>query len=414
MEEMLKEEVDLRPYIEAVTRNWMWIVGAAVLAALVAFGISSLIPPTYEATALVAVSEPRQIVQFDPRIQTTSEDLPFKAYPELAASDEILFSLFNEVTQIAPDITSFQNLKGRLSAQSGSDSSLLRLSVQYGDPETAAVIANKWAELFVTKASGVFGSQGKSQLGFFDDQLESATQQLNQLEGELVDFQTTNRTLILENELTALQQTQADQLAKKRQITLLLQDVAALQEQFEITNSSQPASASQLATILLQLRAFGGGGESDDVTEPWQLQINADQLAGISRQEQIDFLSSFHDVLITKGEQIDKHLTELEPKILDVQKEKQEADAEDLRLNRDFKIAEETYIALAHQVQEERITSTEINSGVRLASRSIAPNAPVGPRKILNVAAAAVGAVFIVLLFIILISWWRSGDNVSS
>jgi polysaccharide biosynthesis transport protein len=414
LEEQLAEEVDLRPYIEAVTRNWKWIIGAAILAALVALVISYLIPPTYEATALVAVTEPRQIVQFDPRIQEATQDLPIKAYPELATSDQILVALLNEATLIAPDVTSLQNLKGLVSAETGSDSSLLRLSVQHGEPETASIIANKWAELFVIRASGVFGAQGDSQLGFFEDQLLNATQQLNQLEEELIVFQTSNRSKILENELSALQQTQVDQLAMQRQIALLLQDVEALQEQYAAGNAgNEPTTADQLAAILLQLRAFGGIKDGENAS-PWQLQINIDQLAGIDRQEQIDFLDSLQNTLATQAEQIDGHLTELEPRILEVQEEKQEAMAEESRLNRDLKIAEDTYIALAHQVQEERITSTENNSGVRLASRSIPPNSPISPRKSLNVLAAAMGAVFIVLLIIILHSWWRSGESPSS
>ncbi|NCF68576.1 MAG: lipopolysaccharide biosynthesis protein, partial [Chloroflexi bacterium] len=54
----MEEEIDLRPYVEALLRNWKWIIGAGILAALIALGFSFLMPSTYEATALVAVSEP--------------------------------------------------------------------------------------------------------------------------------------------------------------------------------------------------------------------------------------------------------------------------------------------------------------------------------------------------------------------
>ena len=66
----LEEEIDLRPYIEALIKGWKWIVGAGLIVAIAAFGMSSLLPSTYEATSLVAITETRQNIQFDPRIQT--------------------------------------------------------------------------------------------------------------------------------------------------------------------------------------------------------------------------------------------------------------------------------------------------------------------------------------------------------
>ena len=95
----------------------------------------------------------------------------------------------------------------------------------------ASEITNRWAELFVVRANEVFGSQGDEQLGFFEDQLVGAAQELQQAEQNLIDFQARNRSMILENELLALQQTQADQLAKQRQIALILQDAEGLHEQ---------------------------------------------------------------------------------------------------------------------------------------------------------------------------------------
>ena len=52
----MEEEIDLRPYIEALISKWYWIVGAAVVAGVVAFIVTSMLPPSYEATALVAVT----------------------------------------------------------------------------------------------------------------------------------------------------------------------------------------------------------------------------------------------------------------------------------------------------------------------------------------------------------------------
>ena len=70
----MEEEIELRPYIELLVKRWYLIVGAALVAAIVAFVVSSMQPAEYEATALVAITEPQLRVQFEPRIEELSED----------------------------------------------------------------------------------------------------------------------------------------------------------------------------------------------------------------------------------------------------------------------------------------------------------------------------------------------------
>lgn len=406
----MEEEIDLRPYIEAVTRNWMWIVGTMILAAIIAWGATFLMSPKYKATALVAVSGPPQVVQFDPRIKTSQDNQPKKAYPELATSDELLGVLLGEVASIDPEITNISSLRGILLAEAGSDPSLINLSASSEDPQVATNIVNIWAEIFVGKANQVFGTQGDEQLGFFENQLNVAAQDLQQAEQNLIGFQAHNRSMILFNELTALQQTQADQLAKKRQIVLLLQDAESLHEQ--LTSASDvdtDPTAGQLAAVLLQLRTFGGVPDAE-MTTPWQLQVNVDQISGVDKQERITFLSGLQDTLAVQSKQINEHLAELEPQILTLQQDKQEAMAEESLLLRNVTVAEEAYTALARKVEEEKITSQNTSSGVRLASRSAVPNAPVGAPKLLLVIFAGLIGIIFGTIFILLVTWWRKQD----
>lgn len=403
----MDEELDLQPYVAAILRNWMWIIGAMILAGLLALGATYLISATYRATALVAVTEPRQVVQFDPRIRTTEDNQPIRAYPELAASDELLSTLLEEVKPIAPHIRSLSALRGLVSAEPGSDPSLVKLSAETEDPELSSEIANKWAVIFVDKANEVFGTQGTGQLEFFEDQLVGISQDLQQAEQDLIVFQARNRLSILDNRLVALQQAQADQLTKQRQIIVLLQDLESLQEQLTSNRGGGGDSvADQLAAILLQLRAFSGIS-SPETTNSWHLQIDIAQLAAADRQDQIDFLAELQNTLSTQMQQIDSYLEELEPEILAVQQDKQEVSAEESRLNRNLNVVEETYTALARKVEEDKITSQNTNSGVRLASRSAVPESPSGPRKLIVVAGAAFVGASLVTVVIVLLTWWR-------
>ena len=55
----MEDEIDLRAYIEVLLRHWKWIIALAVLAAIAAFVVNSLLPFTYEADSVVIVTEPR-------------------------------------------------------------------------------------------------------------------------------------------------------------------------------------------------------------------------------------------------------------------------------------------------------------------------------------------------------------------
>ena len=97
----MEEEIDLRQYVEVLIRSWGWIAGLALVAAAAALGVSFLIPPTYEATALVAVTEPRYVMRFDPRFETVNSVQPaYQAYPELAASDDLLQDLLASLSPV--------------------------------------------------------------------------------------------------------------------------------------------------------------------------------------------------------------------------------------------------------------------------------------------------------------------------
>ena len=405
MSEYSDQEIDLRPYIEAVFAKWYWIVGAGVAFAVLGLIVSFMMAPTYEATALVAISKPRQRVQFDPRIQTVADDeQPVNAYPELALSDELLMQVIKQLS--GDNGYSLAELRGKFDAVPGGDPSILRLTVSDVDPTTAAELANVWAELFVTWASQIYGDQGDDQLLFFESQLAEAEAELEAAEEALIDFQARNRSGILDNKLLALQQTQADYLAKQRQTDLILQDIESLLGQEGSIHSDQ-ASIDQLASLVLQIRALGGVPGSIETTMPWQIQLNVDGQSDLSAEEQRAIISNLHDMLFAQSKQIEERLEELEPQLLSVQQQKQEANAEENRLGRDYELSDETYTALARTVDEKRITSQDTTSGVKLASRTAVPENPAGPRRILIAAGASLLGIALATGGIVLITWWR-------
>ena len=165
----MEEEIDLRPYIEAIIERWYWIVGVAFLAAIVAFIITSLTPSTYKATTLVAVIAPCDVVQFDARIRETTTTQPLRAFPQLVLSDQVLQSLLEQ--QPIAGVDTVQELRDSLSAVAGDDTSIIQLAATSQNPEEAAALVNAWAAVFVSWANEVYTGQSSQQVSFFEEQL---------------------------------------------------------------------------------------------------------------------------------------------------------------------------------------------------------------------------------------------------
>ncbi len=406
----MEEEIDLRQYIQVIVRRWKWIVGATLIAAVAALGVSLLIPPTYEATALVAITKPRYILQFDSRFETESNIQPtYKAYPELALSDNVLQALAAKLDQSGAGLQSLANLRGRVEAKAGADPSLVQLMVSSQDKKEAAQIANMWAEVFVSQANELYGAHNAEQTIAFQSQLEQAQADLAASEQALIDFQASNEAAIIKNQLDSSLKSQADYLTMQQGITNTIQDIQGLRRQLAEQPAGRPSDiGDQLTVLFLQIKAFNA-----QVSVPLQLQIvSTETLAAKNTSEQIAFLNELGNTLKAKSIEINLKLAAIEPQILELQRQLQQAKTEEERLTRARNLAQETYIALARKVAEDRIAAQNTTDEVKVASQAATPEEPVSPRKLLNTAIAGMLGLLVSLVGAIVAEWWYSPATV--
>jgi uncharacterized protein involved in exopolysaccharide biosynthesis len=378
-----------------------------VAAAVVALVVSFLLPPTYEATALVIVRQPQYMMQFDPRFETLTQQPAYKAYPDLARGDEVLEALFARLNPRPAEIETLRDLQERVEAKAGTDPSVVRLTVRARDPQEAARIANLWAELFVAHANRVYGASDE-ELQQLEGQLAQAQAELEAAEQALIEFQARNQASILDARLDSLKSDQAHYLADQRAITYILQDIQALREQLARQPDERPASlADDLTTLFLQIKAFNA-----QASAPIQLQVNsAESLSNKSIGETMALLDDMAGALEAKSAEIGQRLEELQPQILSLQRQLQEIYTESDRLTRQRDLAKETYTALARKVEETRIAVQGAQSTARLGSRAAVPEKPASPRKLLNTAVAGALGLMLSVFGAFGVEWWRSGTE---
>lgn len=404
VEAKLYEEINLRPYLQVLLGRWKWIGGIGILTAVLTFLIAAFIPPTYEASALVVITAARQLVQFDPRFEAIGENQPLRAYPELAVSDTVLTLLQDQLPDKSESEKSLTNLRKMLVASAGDDLSVVRLSVEHQDADRASEIANLWANLFVKIANEIYGDQNETQVEFFKEQLTDADANLAIAEKALIEFEARNNLSTISNELNNLLQAQNDYLKKQRVITFIIKDTESLRSYLLASATAEITLTDQLTSLLLQTAAFNSTS-----TTTVQLQINsAEAFSQLTKQEQIALLEAQLEVFHDQQADIDISLQELEPQILDLQRQFQEIDTERSQLSRDKSLAEETVTALSRKVEEVQITSQDTSSGVQLASQAMVPEMPVAPRRVLLTIAAGVLGFCLAIVYSLLTHWWFS------
>jgi uncharacterized protein involved in exopolysaccharide biosynthesis len=399
----VEEEIDLRPYIEALLNKWKWIVSAVIVAALGTFIAMSLIPETYSATAVVAVIGTGDIVQLDEGI-IAAEEKPLTALPELALSNEMLAQV---IAKLPDNQISMPEFEKSLNAEAGGDKSLIWLTASSQTPEIAAQTVNIWAEIYIEWANRLYAGQGNERLAFFETQLSSTAQYLADAESAIETYQAINQSQIISHTLVIYQDNYNTLLYQQERTLQLLENAKALQIQLLNSTLAGNSYTDQLTYLQLQLQTF-----NNDSALPIIIDINTqDVLTTVDRDDQLAILDGLIRTLETKSVTIYNRIEEMEPEILQLQQERQIAQTEYSKLMRNVAIAEQAYISLAFQVEEERITSQNSNSGFRLASRASIPSEPDSRGRLIGIIiASTVGGLFAIFA-IFVIEWWQNQKN---
>ncbi len=406
----MEEEIDLRAYINVVIRHWYWIAGLALVAAILAFVLSSLLPPTYEASALVAVTVPRYQFQFDERV----ENIPFDptqfstGYPTIATSDDLLLSAANTVDPpLPPEKQRLHELRKILTAETAGDPSLIRLTARSRDPQGAARLATVWSKQLVDYLNNVYG--GNSDLSLFQAQVAEAKTALEEADQTLTAFRREyglgfsnvgddgERTMTLDLGIARRLQAKTDLLTQYEtradQIAQLLEEAQMAAVQADDTTS--PAILAGLLGDMLQL------GLVDGETNPL-VQID---LAGLDAEAG---LAAFITALEAKQNSTEDAITRLTAEVETLQSELADRQRELDQLLRDRQVAQDTYFTLSNKLQETRIEAQdETGSVAQLLSYAAVPDKPVTPRRLLNTVVAGVLGFMVGVFGAFLVEYWR-------
>jgi len=406
----MADETDLRTYIEVLARNWMWITGLTVGAAVVAFVVASFLTRQYTTSALILVTDPRYEMSFDSRVDTEDRRPAYQVFPVLATSHAVLQAVvdaYAPTAQAGIEEWDVWTLSEMVESGLEADGSLVELTVTSRSPQDAAAIANQWAELLVRHANKIY-AESEENVSFFEQQLQQAEDALQQAEAALVEFEASNQSSAVRAQLDSYRHVQLEGLASQRAIEFTIQDVEGLRTQLAGQPRDLPVSlADDLTALLLQIKAFNA-----DTSTPIELQVEAGgEILDKTLSEQIDFLDELVMTLQARSAEIEARIAETQPKILDLQKENEQINVESRRLVRVRDLASETTLAVSRKLDEARIAAQEEGGISQIGSQASVPEKHSSPRRSLIAVIAAVLGLAVGVFLVFFVEYWRQSSE---
>ncbi|MHB0989112.1 MAG: Wzz/FepE/Etk N-terminal domain-containing protein [Bellilinea sp.] len=409
-------EIDLRKLISVLLLKRFWITGFSFLVGLTVFLYFFLQPKMFEATAVITLTEPRSLLNFDSHYETVkTSPLSNKVAMDIAESQELAVYVFDAWSdpQKKPDQW-YDFAKNNLIVNAGSDPKVVTLTVRLTSGEEAARLANLWAQRVVDRINVLYAGQDQDQLAFFESQVQDASTNLEKAQNALLEFEGRNAEKALSAELDALLQQQKDYLLRDQLIASLKRDAnALLQEVDGLPGTASLPGELQIRLLTLQLNQYLDLSQSGGAS-PFQYQlplVNDSQPVNVA-----DFRSSIQGWLTSLDEQsaeINDLLKAYPQNLSSLQQQIEMLIEEKDQLTLELGIASDTYSILNRKYQETSISSKDSNNvgSAKIAAQAFSyTSSGSGKAKVYSLI-GFVGAAVLAATFVLFQDWWRRSDN---
>ena len=256
------DEIDLKPYINAIRKKWWLIALVTVLTASAALVYGLLQVRNYEANANILLTRTRTSLELANQFPTISEPIDSRSRMEamlaIAGSDALLVHVMEDIHELYPDNGILrEELDRAVDITSSGDT--IKITATNPDPIYAAAIANAWAENAVSSINYAYSGEqlpAEIQLNLAPAKVEyEAAQQV------LEDFLVENQVDILQKQivetsalLDELVQDRTWKIAynvqRKRNMEQIIDRANALKQQLATGNTTLAAGLGEALAVL--------------------------------------------------------------------------------------------------------------------------------------------------------------------
>ncbi len=423
----MEEELDLRELLGIILKHKVLIIALFVCAIVGAFIASKLMTPIYQAGTTILVESGSGLE--NPFAQMLGTDKPqLGDYAEILKSRSLLFAVANKLNLVQDENSpEMADLRKAVSIQAVTGSNLIKITTESPDPKLARDLANSLAEEFIKQNESLNRTQARGAREFIAGQLEIVSAELAAAEEALKNYKQEHQVFAPQEEvksildqLTRLETLRAEAIVGQQEVATRL---AEINKQLAGVDNRIIASTTITNNPLIQeLKAkltaleveLSGAREKYTDKHPTVLSLIAqtEEVKARMKQEaervvstETEMLNPVYQELYKQAGQLVVEALALEVRLdtvakLITEQEQQfiqlpEKELQLANLLRNAKVSEQIYIMLRQKYEEVRITEAMESANVRVIDAALEPLQPVRPRKLLNMAIAAVLGLFV-------------------
>lgn len=391
------EEIELRELIEILIRGKKTIAIITLVAILIATVFSFVIlKPTYEAKMVLMTSNLGSNANnrnLDPSnvedmldIMSQFPNLNLETYREQIKSPEVLSKTIEDLN--LQDKYTITGLGNRIQLETIKDTQMITIKMEDSDPEEAAAIVNKLGENFIAFVTDKAKENATKTFAYVESQMDVEKEKYEESLLELKELLSQPRgAQELELELTS----------SFEQITLYkssLNDLEIKRDALEKAIGESNSYSSNRGSMIVKPNI----GENFNISFDDTNKVLA-----------VDLAETEGRIESTNGQ-----ISNLQDHIEEIQVEYQDKKYQEDMTRQKVNIAKDTYEAFVAKYEELKVAETaKIGElSISVVSSAYPPTNPIGPRKALNLAIAAVLGLMIGVFVVFFKAYWdESGKD---
>jgi succinoglycan biosynthesis transport protein ExoP len=390
---LVDSEMDLRECVNILRRKWRIVITVAIIAFVAAGLFSFLLPPVYEAKAVILVARPPLQTGAPPDPMNPGLKIATVLSADLSAGTLAAFATLPAVTRrvarVAGEGTSAKpELSEKLVVRPVPNTNLLELSVRGRDAVRVARVANVWASVVATEGWGLFSAEAEQSYRFFDSQVSGAGKRLLAAEEAVRNFNGTSRIGLLQARVGAVTGQIAGYLTRLTDLSVELQksetELAEIPSQIRHYPEKLVLSRS-ITTDPFVLQA-ASQAEKRDFVELSRLSMRNEELNPLyTNLEQARANASIRvGVLKAEYARVSQAVERLNHELSGLQDELAAQQLRSAELAQAVNDAKQVYDVLVQRRDEARVASASQAGAAKVVSEAVVPDRPVGPHKALN------------------------------
>ncbi|HWP47320.1 MAG TPA: Wzz/FepE/Etk N-terminal domain-containing protein [Candidatus Limnocylindrales bacterium] len=397
------DETSLMDYLKVL---WKWkylIIGGTLLCMILAAIISLLMPKVYRATALLLITDPKIGGNVGVRLP------PIETYVGIIKSQTVAKEILEKFSLDKPpyNLTLESLMDGMISVVPLRGTNLIRINVEYTNPEKARDIANMVAVSAVELNKALNEDETVKSRDFLKTQLDEASEALAKAEQELLAFKETSEIDKLRKEVEIL-------LKGKERLELELLEINQIIEEQNTVVDVLGKKLGNEKKILVLSRSISNDSIMKDVVQEVSKLPPLDLLGIQAKDEQVnplyqelepklvEALSGLEGLKVRKAV-LARDLEANGKRLTDLQKDLAQREIKLENLTRTYELAKEVYKSLKQRFEEARIQVASKTQELKVVDSAVIPENPIKPNRKMNVlTAGAVALLGLVILAFLL------------